>query len=246
MAEETANPSYMATTYFDYQEKYSKTPRESDRALLDLMSAEMTKLAAKSDAKLLDIGCSNGNFLRLLKGHWPNLEYWGGDIQPEVIDRCRKEPSLAGIHFEIMNGRDMSAWPSYDVIVANAVLFRFDEQSYLEICTQLARHLKNDGVLFAFDFHHRHEQDLTIVERSTWHPEGLTLNFRSMKTTTSLLTRAGFRDVRYHPFNIGIDLPAHKDPVNIGTFTKKTVDGERIQFRGALAQPWCHLTARKA
>lgn len=245
MAEETANPSYMATTYFDYQNKYAETPRESDRALIDLMSPTIDALDARKGARLLDIGCSNGNFLRLLKQRWPNVEFWGGDIQPEVIERCRREPSLAGIRFEVMNGRDMSGWPSFDAIVANAVLFRFDAQSYSEICTQLFRTLTPGGSLFAFDFHHRFEQDLTIVERSTWHPEGLTLNFRSYKTATALLEGAGFADVRYQPFEIGIDLPAHADPANIGTYTRTTSTGERIQFRGALAQPWCHLSARK-
>src|SRR5262249_16009968 len=110
---------------------------------------------------------------------------------------------------------------------------------------EIGRSLVDGGHFFAFDFHHPFEQDLAIVDRSTWHPEGLMLHFRSYKTTSAILRASGFSDVSFHPFQIPIDLPRHEDPANIGTYTRRTVDGERVQFRGALAQPWCHLSAKK-
>jgi SAM-dependent methyltransferase len=245
MAEETAAPDYMVGAYFDYQNRYAESMRENDRVLLSLMSDALA-VADRGASRLLDIGCSNGNLLRHLRGIWPNIEYWGGDIQPEVIARCRSDPLLAGIRFEVMNARDLSSLPKFEIVVANAVLFRFPGPDLAAICGSIARAMAPGGWLFTLDFYHPFSQDLAIEEHSAWHPEGLKLHFRSYETARRMFSAQGFTDIRFFPFEIPIDLPPHADPSNISTYTRQTADGARLQFRGILFQPWCHLTARKA
>src|SRR5215510_8186200 len=180
--QETAAPDYMASTYFEYQQRYARDIKESDKILLDLIRPALHAKSNGSQLRLLDIGCSNGNLLRHLRAIAPAVEYWGGDIQPEVIQRCRSDSSLSGIRFEVMNARDLSAWPMFDIIIANALMFRFPEDDFGVICQSLQRALVAEGHLFALDFYHRFEQDVAIVERSSWHPEGLMLHMRSFKT----------------------------------------------------------------
>jgi SAM-dependent methyltransferase len=242
--QQTASPEYMATTYFDYQKCYATTMRESDKALLALMAEALAK-AEKHGARLLDVGCSNGNLLRHLRRIAPKIEYWGGDIQPEVIKRCRIDPDLLGIRFELMNVRDLSAWPTFDIIVTNAVLFRFSDFEFESICSEISRALAPTGYFFSWDFYHPFEQELTVVDRSTWHPEGLLLHMRSMKNTQQILRRCGLVAVEFAPFEIPIDLPMPEDASDIRTYTRSTADGARLQFRGVIYQPWCHLIARK-
>lgn len=244
MAQETASPGYMASTYFEYQKRYADRMRENDRVLLGLMD-ETLRTQNRSGIRLLDIGCSNGNLLKHMRSIAPNIEYWGGEIQPEVIERCRNEPSLAGIRFELMNARDLSPWPQFDVVVANAVLFRFPEPDFEDICASIGRATVSGGRLFTLDFYHRFSQELAIEERSAWHPEGLKLHFRSFASATRIYERQGFRNIEFHPFDIPIDVPPRENPDDIGTYTVRTEKGENMQFRGALYQPWCHLTACK-
>jgi SAM-dependent methyltransferase len=245
MAQETANPDYMAGTYFDYQKRYSDSMRESDKIMLDLVLSDLHTKGTRRD-RLLDIGCSNGNFLAHLRAHAPAVEYWGGDLQPAVIDRCRTESHLKGIQFEVMDIRDLSPWPQFDVIIANAVLFRFPENDFASICGNLARALTPGGKLFTFDFYHRFEQQIAIVETSTWHPHGLMLHIRSYDTAQMIFRTAGFERVTFQPFDIPIDLAARDDPADIGTYTRMTREGDRLMFRGSIYQPWCHAVAHKA
>jgi SAM-dependent methyltransferase len=245
VAQETADPSYMAGAYFDYQKRYAATMRESDKALLTLMKDALGK-AGERGGRLLDIGCSSGNLLRHLRKAAAGLEYWGGDIQPDVIERCRAEPDLKDIRFEIMNVRELAMWPRFDIITANAVLFRFPEADFAAICSSLAAALAPGGQLFTFDFYHPFHQDLGVVEISAWHPDGLTLYLRSFRTARRVLSAQGFSDIQFYPFEIPINLPKPDDPSDITTYTRRDESGNRLQFRGCLFQPWCHMIAHKA
>jgi hypothetical protein len=58
------------------------------------------------------------------------------------------------------------------------------------------------------------------------------------------LSAAGFAEPRFTPFEIGVDLPDN-GPASISTRTVTARDGRRLQFRGCLSQPWCHMAVRK-
>jgi hypothetical protein len=54
----------------------------------------------------------------------------------------------------------------------------------------------------------------------------------------------GFKSVVFEPFEIAIDLPFSGLEGNPISYTKTTEEGKRMQFRGVLYQPWCHLVAQ--
>lgn len=65
-----------------------------------------------------------------------------------------------------------------------------------------------------------------------------------MDMVTRILAEAGFSNPDYRPFVLPIDLPLKNDG-ELVTYTVAIDGGQRLPFRGALSQPWCHLVAKK-
>ena len=217
-----------------YQAKYRAQPKECDKVLLSLLEG--------LSGKLLDIGCSNGNLLRHIKSRY-SFDLYGGDISELRINACRKDPDLAGITFAVMDAMDLPA-NSYDVIVANAVLCMLNKDEYTKAVHSIHKALKPGGRLITLDWLHPANQDLAIIEESDEIPEGVRLYFRSYRWTRETLTKAGFHHIDFLPFELPIDLPLDHSQA-ITTHTVKMSDGDRLQFRGALMQPWCHMVTRR-
>jgi SAM-dependent methyltransferase len=235
---------YASGEYLEYQSRYASTIRESDRRLI-----EMIRDAAGKDLerglRLVDIGCSSGNFLLHLKHHLPGLRLTGGDAFPGIPEKCRANPDLAGIEFEMMDLLDLQGEGRFDIVVVNAVLFLFDQPEFERAVAGIARLLASGGRFFAFDLCHPYEQELAILEKSKTHPEGMTLHFRPYSVVEATLRRHGFAAPAVTPFAIPIDLPRPADMADISSQTVRTEGGDRLIFRGALYTPWCHLAARK-
>lgn len=241
MAGITGSPEYMAKTYVDYQKKYRENIRESDKALIELIQKNVPSPKGKS---LLDIGCHNGNLLFHIKNTIPNLSLHGIDLFSDVIEGCRNDPDLKGIKFDTMNILDLHCEP-VDVIVVSAVLFRFSDEEHLKIWRSFYDKLKVGGLVLSFDFYNPFRQTLRIVEETETHPEGLVLNFRPQQTIAAMLTKIGFLDSRFNMFQIPIDLDLQDPADPLYTHTKRLANNGRLQFRGALYQPWCHLVVKK-
>lgn len=246
MAQQTASSTHLAGEYAAYQQRYRDQPRESDRVLLDLLDEALASRPAGAEpARILDIGCHNGNLLGHIRRRFPDASLWGVDLIPEVIDACRSDRDLSGIRFDAMDVRALEIEAAADVVIVNAVLFRFNDDELDAALKGIGRSLAPNGTLLVFDFYHSFHQTLRIVEESDRHPEGLILTFRSQRDMRERLARAGFPEPVFRPFEIPIDLP-QSDPVDPApTYTVPTRDGHRLQFRGALHQPWCHVVATK-
>jgi SAM-dependent methyltransferase len=241
MAEIVGSSKYMNITYMDYQKKYRQTMRESDKVTISLIQENLPRSEA---LRLLDIGCHNGNLLFHLKQAMPQLKMIGGDLFQGVIDQCRVDQDLVGIEFQVMDITDLSCSP-VDVIVASAVLFRFDEKQHSNIWQRFFEVLRPGGFVVTFDFYNPFRQSLRVAEETEMHPEGLILNFWSQHLVRAQLQKIGFEDIRFQMFEIPIDLELQDPTDPLPTHTRPTSDGKRLQFRGALFQPWCHLIARK-
>lgn len=241
MAEIVGSAEYMNSDYVQYQKKYRRNMRESDKVTIELIKAN---LPARDGLSLLDIGCHNGNLLYHLKAALPHVKMTGGDLFQGVIDGCCADPDLTGIDFAIMDVTDLRC-PPMDVIVASAVLFRFDQEQHRAVWQGFHDRLKPGGIVVTFDFYNPFRQTLRIVEETETHPDGLVLNFWSQQLVRSQLTGIGFAEPHFQMFDIPIDLEL-RDPTDpLYTHTRTTADGKRLQFRGALYQPWCHLVAQR-
>src|SRR4029077_3091448 len=121
----------LAAIYAEYQDKYAENPRERDKRMAQLVLQGLRALQPMDHRpRILDIGCSTGNFLRHLKRLNINADLMGGDLMEPVIDLCRKNPALAGMSFELMVFFKTPAAEPFDIIIANAVNVLFEPRLY--------------------------------------------------------------------------------------------------------------------
>jgi ubiquinone/menaquinone biosynthesis C-methylase UbiE len=230
--------------YNAYQAKYARQVRESDKILMELVSAAVkARPDGSAPARLLDIGCSTGNLLLHLRRMFPDLRLTGGDLAESSLAECRTNPGLDGIRFERVDILDLPASSRYDIVTVNAVLYMLTDEQFTAALRSIGRVLEPGGTIVVFDFFHPFEQDISIIEASRTHPNGLRLRFRPMAMTARDLEAAGFERPQFRPFTVPIELPRHPDDGELITYTVPTQDGRNLPFRGTLFQPWCHMTA---
>jgi SAM-dependent methyltransferase len=241
-----------AAEYAAYQAKYSDNPKECDKrtAQLVLQSLQSTQ-PSSSRPRILDIGCSTGNFLRHLKHLNINADLIGGDLMESHLEVSRKNPALSGISFETMDIFKLPTNQPFDIITANAVTMFFPTELLGLAMQSVARALRPGGCFIAYDFASPYPVDTQIIETSAWHPNGVTFWMRSRATMALKLQEAGFDHIAIEPFEMPIDLPkpmpGSRAEATLETFTiKEQGSGRRMMFRGVLHQPWAHILARKS
>jgi trans-aconitate methyltransferase len=228
--------------YRAYQQKYAGRIRESDRKLIALIQRHAGDPEGRT---LLDMGCSTGNLLLHLKQALPGLVLEGADLVEEIIAENAGKPEHAGISFRVMNMLEMDADLAYDVVVANAALMFFDDVEFERAVLNLARAVKPGGLLAVFDLFHPFEETVTLVETSAAHPNGLKFSLRSHRQVRRAVEAGGLESPSFEAWSMPIDLPRPTDLADLTSYTVKTDGGERLSFRGALYQPWCHMLARR-
>jgi ubiquinone/menaquinone biosynthesis C-methylase UbiE len=226
--------------YAEYQRKYSHQIRESDRKLIALIARHVGDGRGMT---LLDIGCSTGNLLRHLRHTLPQLQLEGADIVASIIAANTEAPDLKGIRFSVLNMLEMPADRQFDVVVANAALPFFNEEEFERAIENLGRCVKRGGLFAVFDFFHPFDELITVIERSKAHPLGMKSHFRSYIDVRRAVLSAGLEEPEFDPWIIPVDLPRPSDPADMTSYTVRLEDGERLLFRGAVYQPWCHMTA---
>ncbi len=233
--------------YHAYQEKYALNIRESDKVLIGMIGEAFSRHdPAKGRFQLLDIGCSTGNLLLHLKNAFPGMSLVGGELAESSLEICRTNPMLSGIRFERLDMLDLPYQAEFDLIVANAVAVYFYWDEYAKAARSCYRALKERGAYLAFEWLHPFvHQDITIVETSVGHPNGLRICFRPMPKVMSVFKGAGFSNVSFQPFELPIELPQPDFDQNVDSYTVKSADNRNLCFRGTLFQPWCHLSATK-
>lgn len=247
MPADKAYGDYIASDeYHQYYQKYFHQMRESDRVLIELIrSAFKDELARSASLSLVDIGCGSGNLLFHIKNQFATLALTGGDTYSDVIEGCRKNSDLEDITFEVMDLLKLNQASRFDGIIVNAVLFLFNATEFDLAVSNIACALKPGGWFFAYDFATHYQQDLTILEKSVTHPDGMTLHFRPAELITEIMQKHGFTKIVLSPFQIPIDLAPPGRPEDISSRTVMTDVGERLIFRGSLFTPWCHMMAQK-
>ena len=241
----------LARVYGEYQKKYAENPRESDKKTAQLVIRCLKDMSIGDRApRILDIGCSTGNFMRHLRAVLPDAAIIGGDLMVPVIEQCRKDPTLKGMPFEVMDVFDIPSAQPFDVITANAVNVYFEADEYRRAAASIAKALRPGGALIAYEWVCPGNEQRKITETSAWHPNGLTFWFRAEAIVDSAFRGAGFAEVSVEHFELPIDLPPPAPgsvaEASLETYTLKELEtGRRMMFRGTLYQPWAHILAVK-
>lgn len=239
--------SEFSARYLEYQSRYALKIRESDLILIDRIRSIRDQ--ETRDLRLLDVGCSNGNFLAHLSRLVPGMELFGVDISTSAIDQCSASPELAGVQFTVGSGLDFPAAfdKPFDIIVANAMVHHLSDADFAQALRSFSSALAPDGYHLNFDGFHPFEQEVALVEYAPQgSPNGIPIHYRSYGRTSKLLLEAGFDRVEFHPFEMPFDVPRPEDKYgDLTTYTVGTADGHRMSMRGCINQPWCHMFARK-
>jgi 2-polyprenyl-3-methyl-5-hydroxy-6-metoxy-1,4-benzoquinol methylase len=233
------------TKYNAYQARYRSAARECDKVLINLVVDALQRRPSRTAPRLLDMGCSTGNFLLHLHRMLPELDATGADLAESSLEQCRRNPELAGVNFEKLDLFALPASGSFDVVVVNAVLYMMTDEQFEKALDSIHGALAVGGTVLAFDFFHGFDQHVSILEKSDSHPDGLPISFRPQSLVAGWMQKHGFEKPQYFPFTLPIDLPKSNEP-GLPTYTVKTVEGVRLPFRGTLFQPWCHMMADKA
>ena len=228
--------------YRAYQQRYATRIRESDKILLDLVGARRVQ---GRPTRVLDLGCSTGNFLLHLKRMAPDLALVGADVVTSIIAGNRHNPELDGIEFREFDMLAIEPTPEFDIVVTNAALMFFTVEEFERALVNIGRMLAPGGHLVTFDLFHPFDQSIAVVETSKHHPRGLKFHFRGHDSVRRALAQAGLHDAQFKMFSMPFDLPRSQDPSDITSYTVHTTEDERLSFRGGLYQPWCHVTAQK-
>jgi len=232
-------------SYVSYQRKYLGSPRESDKVILGMLETQLK--GGGKNTSVLDVGCSQGNLLRHVRGKFPNLELSGCDLNQDEVEAAEELTAVDDdINFFCMDLKQAYTIKQYDCIILNAILFSISNNDIDLVISNIARMLKTKGMVIVFDFFHTKSHNLKISEEvlvERGYHNNLEINFRNIKWFERIIGEHGFMLESYHPFDISLDLVEEEN--SLTSFTIKTEIGTRLIFRGVLAQPWSHLLLRK-
>ena len=76
-------------------------------------------------ASLLDVGCGNGELLRLVDERWPGRRLAGADLSSNVVEQNQR--ALPRMSFVVANVEKDPLPPGFDVVVATEVIEHLDD-----------------------------------------------------------------------------------------------------------------------
>ena len=232
--------------YIEYQGKYRHKPRESDKLILNYVKDVIKNRSSRSKIKIADLGCSTGNLLYMLKIQHPEAELTGIDLSKVTIEKCWNDVELSEVTFKCDDILKIKFIKKIDIAILNAVTYVFEESEFQKLLVNTYENLGENGVLIVFDYFHPFQhQEVKIFETSKGHPEGMIYHQRSMKSVEKKLKSIGFKNQKFYPFKIKVDLELPKFDEEISSYTIKTKGNDNLCFRGTVFQPWCHMIAQK-
>lgn len=237
-----------ADLYVSYQGKYRAKPKECEKVTLGLIRDR-----AVGPGRLLDVGCSTGNFVRFLHGELPAFEFTGVDLMPQAIAEANRDrPERTEFHTcDFLRGRDYGKdWSAsaerpvgdhdFDFVTFQTVVYALTDVQFKAALQRAHDALRPGGFCVLFDLFHPFEGHYQVIEKSVLHPNGHPIYMRPLSQVRDLATGTGFEVAEVRKFTLPSDLlPAPYDPHDLTSY----VDGGHI-MRGPLSQPFCHVVLK--
>jgi ubiquinone/menaquinone biosynthesis C-methylase UbiE len=188
-------------------------------------------LKNKKILNILDIGCGNSGFIHYLKKRHPNHNYYGIEINQDLINEAKKEPFLNGIILIKGDARYFKIDRKFDVVIMAGVLSIFD--NFKEVLSNMLYHIKPNGRGFVFGAFNSEDIDVIVRCRNNYLQSRIWesgLNMFSLNTIKKYLLHyiKGFKISR---FELKIKLKKQKNPGR--TFTIEKKNGKNIIVNGA-------------
>jgi len=128
--------------------------------VIEILRKKKTKL---NNQKIIDVGCSNGSFLYLLKKNYPNNSYYGLELDKNLLDLNKKNKLLNDIVFFKGSVKKKFSTKKYNLITFLGTLNIFENQEF--ILKNLFTHLRSKGLLIFNCYLNKDNIDLNINYR---------------------------------------------------------------------------------
>jgi SAM-dependent methyltransferase len=211
---------------FYLTEDRSCQPREFFKFLANLAALQ---LAANPRARILDVGCANGEFLYYLRSRYPAVRVAGLDVASEFLARARElVPDGEFSTGDIYSGEKLPR-QRFDLVFMNGVNYLLPEyerwlRNLISVC---------QGMAFVFGIFNPEDLDVhATVTRSGDTDSSTPWNLISQKSISVFLDRIG-KGIphQFHNWEVPVDVPrANPDPMRCWTIT--TNEGRRLQING--------------
>lgn len=172
------------------QRLFLTVPKQCDLVVGKLLGE---LLPGREKVRVLDVGCGNGQCLRLLHDLFPAWTFTGFDLRPEAVAESGGKVELADLF-----GYDPGGL--LDVIVCQNVTYSFTDEEFSRALENFRGWLPVGGVVVLFDMFTPWEQHLTIVERSLHHRDGHPLTVRPYSQLRAFATFADLEVLEIRPF----------------------------------------------
>lgn len=122
--------------YFEIASKYRKPPEQRPDPLIDNKLRDIYQV--KRSGRLLDVGCSFGDFLRKAKYFY---EVEGVEVNPATAESAAREFT---VHRKYLN--ELKLGKTYDIVTLHQILYGVPEP--LSLLKDIHKVLKDDGILY--------------------------------------------------------------------------------------------------
>ena len=227
-----------------YAEESSKLPvKETFIQTADLI--ERFKTNSSKNISIADIGCATGVFVNYLMNRFPEEKIVGYEYLASLIKSGEKTFPNIEINQASVLDRDSIAESDFDIITLMGVLSIFDDVE--PVIANLIHWTKPNGKIYIHGMFNPNDIDVFLKYRKCENygiPEYESgWNIISQKSIQNIFNNYGITDIKFHPFNLSINLEKHPiDPIR--SWTERLPNGKNQVVNGlCIKQPQYILEA---
>lgn len=212
---------------FYLNEDRKETPKEYFKFLARNISIDYGEL---QNLEIVDVGCATGEFIYYMKKEFPNNQFTGIDILPELLEKAKEiNEDQTFIDLNI-NAPNFNFKKKFDFVFMNGVHSIFDDvEPWLSNLLSLR---KENGYVYLFGIFNPEDLDVLIKSKKSiqidiWETGW---NLFSLATMKHEIEKHGL-SYEIIPWDLMIDLNKSDDPLRTWTL-KLNAEGKRLVVNG--------------
>jgi len=122
--------------------------------IININILHILALCLRGKRKVLDVGCGFGLFGLYFSTLYPDISYYGYDIDSTRIEMANKAAKRLGLNnavFRCQDARDLILNENFDAVMTIDLMHHLDDSSKNSLLATCARHLASDGRLIIKD-----------------------------------------------------------------------------------------------
>jgi ubiquinone/menaquinone biosynthesis C-methylase UbiE len=194
------------------------------------------KISKDKNYSFLDIGCSKGEFIFLLKEKFSNINFTGIEYSSDLIKLAKDEVFLNDVNFIKGDARNFNLNQKFDFVLMSGVLSIFDDIK--TPINRMFKHLNSDGVGYIFGAFNKDDIDVLVryknnfVKSEDWESGW---NLFSLNTVKKVLKNES-KKIEILNFKIQNKLFKKSDPVSSYTLDIKSSKEKVILTGGGIVR----------